>query len=177
MLRPAKPRVDAAARGDVLRNEGVPALPDLRPEGVRTPASAPASPTLTPSLAIPPTGVEDPSIPEDEDGGRASRRPGVLLLFLAGVASGDGVAGGRVEALLDPLEGVERCRERRLVGDALLLELDEGLPVTISSRRGDTVPLSANNGQKHIRSAIELYQMVCEVNRSALMCGRLYGTF
>lgn len=116
---------------------------DLRPEGVVPPPSLLASPTPTPSLAAPPPGVEDPSNPEDEDSGRGSRRPGVLLLLLAGVASGDGVAGCRVEALLDPLEEIERCRGRRSVGDGLLLELDEGLPDTISSRRGDAVPLSA----------------------------------
>lgn len=67
----------------------------------------------------------------------------MLLLILAGVVSGDGVAGVRAEELQEPLEEIERCRGRRPVGDVLLLELDEGLPATISSRRGDTAPLSA----------------------------------
>lgn len=155
MLLPAEPGVAAAARGGVLRNEEVLALPDLLPEGVIPPPSLPASPTTTPPLTILRLGVEDSSIPEDEDGGRASRRPGVLLLLLAGVANGDGVARGRVEALLDPLEEVERCRGRRPVGDALLLELDKGLPATVSSRRGGDVPLSTNVGQTDKRSAIE----------------------
>lgn len=164
-----------AARGGVLRNEGVPALP-VRPEGAAPLSpSLPASPTPPPPLAIPPPGVENPSFPEDEDDGRGSRRSAGLLLFLAGVASGDGVVGGRVDKLLDPLEEIDRCRGRRPLGNALLFELDEGFPATISRRRGDDVPLSARNRQTDTCNANEPRQKAkTTANHSAFVGGKLH---
>lgn len=124
------------------------------PKGVELPpiALVTVTPSLLPtdraeesSLTLPLSGVGSLGVLEMDDGVRELLQVTMVpvLLLLAGVAKGDEVAMGRLEELRDPLEEIERCCWRVPVGEALLQELDQGLPATISRGRGDGVPLSA----------------------------------
>lgn len=140
----------------------------VRPNNVVRPSFAAVSAPTT-SFRVPPPGANDSIVPdlgeEEEDGTPGSWRPAVPLVpaikpLLSGVAIEDGVARGRVEELLDPLEEIERCRGSRPAADALPLELDEGLPATTSRKRGDGVPCSAETVTKAQRERLIVHRCV-----------------
>lgn len=159
-----EPGVVAGFCDEDRRNKRVSSVP-LRPNDAVLPSFATRL-VPTPSLPVLLPGVEYSIVPElgeeEEDGMPGPWRSAILLVraitvLLSGVATGDGVARGRVEELLDPLEELGRCRGTRPAADALLLELDEGLPATISRRPGDVVPLSAKTRDKGEHS--QLFQL------------------
>lgn len=104
-----------------------------------------------------PRGVEYSIVPElgeeEDDGTPGLWQPAILLVpailgLLSGVAT---------EELPDPLEELGRCRGSRPATDAVLLELDEGLPATISRRPGDGVLLSAKTRHKEGQSKMTYF--------------------